>query len=86
MAGRRARRSERYDGPDSRPEASEYSSYSDDSYGDDSYGDDSYGDDSYGDDSYSSYSSYVSSEDEESVALDSITTARRFEWMSSETN
>ena len=64
---RRARRSERYDGPDSRPEASEYSSYSDDSYGDDSYGDDSYGDDSYGDDSYSSYSSYVSSEDEESI-------------------
>ena len=64
-----ARRSERYDGPDSRPEASEYSSYSDDSYGDDSYGDDSYGDDSYGDDSYSdSYSSYVSSEeDEESI-------------------
>ena len=59
---RRARRSERYDGPDSRPEASEYSSYSDDSYGDDSYGDDS-----YGDDSYSSYSSYVSSEDEESI-------------------
>ena len=54
---RRARRSERYDGPDSRPEASEYSSYSDDSYGDDSYGDDS----------YSSYSSYVSSEDEESI-------------------
>ena len=69
---RRARRSERYDGPDSRPEASEYSSYSDDSYGDDSYGDDSYGDgsygdDSYSDDSYSSYSSYVSSEDEESI-------------------
>ena len=54
---RRARRSERYDGRDSRPEASEYSSYSDDSYGDDSYSDDS----------YSSYSSYVSSEDEESI-------------------
>lgn len=56
-----------YDETAPRPEASEYSSYSDDSYGDDSYGDDSYGDDSYSDDSYSSYSSYVSSEDEESI-------------------
>jgi len=51
-----------YDETAPRPEASEYSSYSDDSYGDDSYGDDS-----YSDDSYSSYSSYVSSEDEESI-------------------
>ena len=46
-----------YDETAPRPEASEYSSYSDDSYGDDSYSDDS----------YSSYSSYVSSEDEESI-------------------
>ena len=51
-----------YDETAPRPEASEYSSYSDDSYGNDSYGDDS-----YSDDSYSSYSSYVSSEDEESI-------------------
>jgi len=65
---RRARRDERYDGRASRPEASEYSSYSDDSYSDsyDSYSDsyDSYSVDSYSDDSYYSY---VSSEDKESI-------------------
>ena len=65
---RRARRDERYDGRASLPEASEYSSYSDNSYSDsyDSYSDsyDSCSDGSYYDDPYSSY---VSSEDEESI-------------------